>query len=42
VREADLGDGSDVRAWLSCRFPRRERRWVIRPPEDTSMEAVPV
>ena len=30
------------RAWFSCRFPRRDRRWVIRPPEDTSMGAVPV
>jgi hypothetical protein len=29
-------------AWLSCRLPRRESRWVIRPPEDTSIGAVPV
>ena len=26
-------------AWLSCPLPRRESRWVMRPPEDTSLLA---
>ncbi len=29
-------------AWLRMRFPRRESRHTFRPPEDTSMGAVPL
>ena len=29
-------------AWLRVRFPRRESRQILRPPEDTSMGAVPL
>ena len=29
-------------AWFNVRFPRRERRWRILPPEETSMGAVPL
>jgi hypothetical protein len=39
VGVADLGDGGDVE---SCLLPRRDSRWMIRPPEDISMGAVPV
>ncbi len=41
--EAQLGDGGHVDGvWLRVRFPRRESRHTLRPPEDTSMGAVPL
>src|SRR6185437_14352691 len=29
-------------AWLTRRFPRRDSRWTLRPPEATSTGAVPL
>jgi hypothetical protein len=29
-------------AWLILRFPRLDSRWILRPPDETSIGAVPL
>jgi hypothetical protein len=42
VPVADLGDRRAVQSMVRTTLPRRDSRWVTRPPEENSSGAVPV